>query len=370
MDTHRAVCRDWTAKVTPMAAVLSVWLMLLPAVGAQEARFAGSWLDDAGDLRTAFRDVVADARESTVRITIAGEPVALGAVIESEGWIVTKGSDLKGEVRCELADGRKLLAEQHGYDRTTDLALLKVSATGLKTIRWRDAGDPSVGDWLATVGPDERPAGVGIVSVARREIPAEKISGVLGIRLNDDSERALIDEIIENSAAAAADLRKGDVIVRIADRPIDGRATLLRVIRENEPGTTLTIKIKRGETELELPATLTHPFGQFLSRIAAQNHMGGKLSLRRTGFPSVLQHDTVLAPEDCGGPLVDLDGAAIGLNIARAGRTESYALPADVVNAAVKTLRSAAVNEPHLANESAPDVPAESNKTSVDSGAQ
>jgi serine protease Do len=158
--------------------------------------------------------------------------------------------------------------------------------------------------------------------------------------------------------------------VRIADRPIDGRATVLRVIRENEPGTTLTIKVKRGETELELPATLTHPFGQFLTRIAAQNHMGGKLSLRRTGFPVVLQHDTVLAPEDCGGPLVDLDGAAVGLNIARAGRTESYALPADVVIAAVKTLRSAAVNGPHLANESVPDVPKDGSATSVDSGAQ
>ena len=73
---------------------------------------------------------------------------------------------------------------------------------------------------------------------------------------------------------------------------------------------------------------------------------------------------------DCGGPLVDLDGAAVGLNIARAGRTESYALPADVVIAAVKTLRSAAVNGPHLANESAPDVPQDSSATSVDSGAQ
>jgi serine protease Do len=33
----------------------------------------------------------------------------------------------------------------------------------------------------------------------------------------------------------------------------------------------------------------------------------------------------------CGGPLVNLDGKAIGLNIARAGRVTTYALPARLV---------------------------------------
>src|SRR6185295_17501933 len=103
-----------------------------------------------------------------------------------------------------------------------------------------------------------------------------------------------------------------------------------RLIREYGPGTTLELTIRRGEEEHVLSATLTHPFGNFLSRIAQQNHMGGSLSLRRTGFPAVIQHDTVLSPEDCGGPVVDIDGAAVGLNIARAGRTESFALPADI----------------------------------------
>src|SRR5690606_17538087 len=57
----------------------------------------------------------------------------------------------------------------------------------------------------------------------------------------------------------------------------------------------------------------------------------GPLSERRTGFPLALQHDTVLTPQECGGPLVDLDGRCVGINIARAGRVNSYALPASVV---------------------------------------
>src|SRR5207248_917322 len=59
--------------------------------------------------------------------------------------------------------------------------------------------------------------------------------------------------------------------------------------------------------------------------------MGSDLSQKRTGYPTILQHDTVIKPTDCGGPLVDLDGRVVGINIARAGRVESYALPTEVV---------------------------------------
>jgi serine protease Do len=59
--------------------------------------------------------------------------------------------------------------------------------------------------------------------------------------------------------------------------------------------------------------------------------MGSELSQRRAGFPVVLQHDGVIRPTDCGGPLVDLDGRVVGINIARAGRVESYAVPSEAV---------------------------------------
>ena len=69
-----------------------------------------------------------------------------------------------------------------------------------------------------------------------------------------------------------------------------------------------------------------------------QNSLGGPLSERRAGFPLAIQHDSVLQPTDCGGPIVDLDGKAVGLNIARAGRVESYALPAAIVRESVDKL--------------------------------
>ena len=107
--------------------------------------------------------------------------------------------------------------------------------------------------------------------------------------------------------------------------------SMINLIRQHEPGQTVQLKIKRGEEELDFAVTLTHPFGQFLSRIAEQNRMGGELSDLRSGFPAVIQHDTVLQPDECGGAVVGLDGRCIGINIARAGRTESYAIPAAVI---------------------------------------
>lgn len=366
MGTHRRRRRSQSHNPVRAMALAWAWMFVCAAAAAQEARFAGRGLDEGHDLRTAFRDVVAEARQATVCVLIEDQPVALGAIVAADGWIVTKGSDLKGTLRCRLPDGRELAAEQRAYDRDTDLALLKIEAQDLSPIRWRTSGDPDVGEWLATVGQDPRPAAVGVVSVRRRAIAAERVSGVLGVVLDETSDGARIDEIIADSAAEQAQLQPGDVIMRVADRAVDSRRTLMRLIREYEPGTTLDLTIRRGNEELVRPATLTHPFGQFLSRIAAQNHMGGELSLRRSGFPAVLQHDTVLTPAECGGPLVDLDGAAVGLNIARAGRTESYALPADVVQAALERLRSQGTAEPQLASEPAPPAPADANPTSVE----
>lgn len=372
MQTSNQRWRERIGAAGRVAAVAAALCLLASAAQAQEARFAGSWIDEATDLRSAFREVVTAARQSTVRVLVGDKPLALGAIVAGDGWILSKGSDLQGQdLRCRLSDGRELPAALRSYDQDTDLALLKVNAEGLTPLHWRKAADPAVGEWLATVGQDPRPRAIGIVSVDRRQVPAQRISGVLGIVLDESSDSARIDEIIAESAAAQATLQPGDVIMRVADKAIENRRSLIRLIREYEPGTTLDLTIRRGEVELVLPATLTHPFGQFLSRIAAQNHMGGGLSLRRTGFPAVIQHDTVLSPEDCGGPVVDLDGAAIGLNIARAGRTESFALPADIVQAALTRLQSSIPADPQLATDPPPpESPADPNTTSVNAGAQ
>jgi len=58
---------------------------------------------------------------------------------------------------------------------------------------------------------------------------------------------------------------------------------------------------------------------------------GGPYSKRRFGFGPTLVHDSVLNPENCGGPLVGLQGQLFGINIARSMRVASLAIGSDDV---------------------------------------
>lgn len=140
----------------------------------------------------------------------------------------------------------------------------------------------------------------------------------------------------------------------------------MQTIRKHRPGDTLELIVRRGDVHIPLSATLTHPFGPFLSRIAMQNRMGGDLSDRRTGFPRAFVHDSVLRPEDCGGTLVNLDGLAVAMNIARAGRTESVAIPAAVVVSVLDDLKSGKYSQPTVGQELAAETTSGGSAESAD----
>jgi serine protease Do len=116
----------------------------------------------------------------------------------------------------------------------------------------------------------------------------------------------------------------------------------------------------RENHEINVRATLGRMSGLPATRGYWMNRMSGRMSQRRAGFPQAIQHDTVLEPEQCGGPVVNLAGQAVGLNIARAGRVETYAVPADVVKGLIRELRSGRsipvdrVAPSQMATESAP----------------
>ena len=128
---------------------------------------------------------------------------------------------------------------------------------------------------------------------------------------------------------------KGDVVLEVKGKKVVTPEQMIDLLQTTKPGDIVKLKFlhKEGEGEARekvVDATLNKRPSQN-ARGDIQNSMGGKLSQRRTAFPKILQHDTTLAPESCGGPLVDLEGKAVGLNIARAGRVETYALPSEIV---------------------------------------
>lgn len=326
--------------VLVLIAACLVWHVPNDAFGQrQRQRLSATQLKSGAALRSAFREVVANAREATVRIRCDGKNAAFGAVVDPDGFILTKATQLNGELVCRLRDGRELPARLVGISKEHDLAMLKVDADSpLPVVTWSDGVAPSVGQWLATPGLDDLPVAIGVMSVKLRSIPRQR--GVLGIAMEDDERGTRVMQVFPNSAAADAGLKDGDIIQEVAGESIDSSAKLAGVIGNFDPGDMITLRILRDDEELEIEARLGHSLASLLTPETPEERMVGNVSLRRGGFPTVLQHDTVLKPEDCGGPLVNLSGDVVGINIARAGRTESYAIPASVVLPLIKDLKS------------------------------
>lgn len=150
-----------------------------------------------------------------------------------------------------------------------------------------------------------------------------------------------VSQVPEGGAAAEAGVAPGDRIVAIDGKPIADATELKAAISGKNPGDRVQVDLLRGEEKLTLLARL-HDWapGPAQRRAYYQNNLGGELSERRFGFPLALQHDTVLEADDCGGPVVDLQGRVVGFNISRAGRTETYALPTELVRARLFDLMS------------------------------
>jgi serine protease Do len=285
----------------------------------------------------AFRDVVNHASHSTVKVLAEGKQIALGAIVSTDGYITTKASELKGTVQVQLHDGRKLDARVVSSERDLDLALLKIDAEKLPVAPWSTGPAPLVGSWLATPDLRKEPVSIGVVSVAPRTIPAP--SAALGIELGSDSTQARINDIIKGSAAQKAGLQTDDIIRSVAGKEIAGPRQLVETIRNYRPGEKVDLVVERGTEKLNIAVVLGSR-SQILhgERSEFQNSLGGPLSERRGGFTQAIQHDSVLTPKDCGGPVVDLEGKVVGINIARASRVESYALPVSVVRPALDEL--------------------------------
>src|SRR5207249_7536013 len=98
-----------------------------------------------------------------------------GFVINANGHILTNNHVVDGttEITVKLADGRELSAKVVGRDPKTDLALLKVDATGLPVIPLGDSSELQVGAPVMAIGNPfglEQTVTTGIVSATGRVI--------------------------------------------------------------------------------------------------------------------------------------------------------------------------------------------------------
>lgn len=325
--------------------VCAIWLLLACAAPLAAQGFNRSivTLSQSDAVRKVYAPVVREANRSVVQVMVDGAARVLGTVI-AEDLVVTKYSELARKVdaasnlakfECRQGDNT-WPASQLAFDRPSDLALLRLHGAKLPTVQWQ-AQAPAIGAFLAS--PDGSPTPLGIGILASQPYQHTRERAFLGIRFaNPNGGPAKIAEVVAHGAARAAGLLDGDTVVQFGEQKIQETQELRDSIRQCRPGDTITVTVTRDGNEHSFVVKL----GTNNSAIeSGQEDVWGELSEVRSGFQQILQHDTVLLPNQCGGPVVDLTGKVLGINIARAGRVETLALPATVVQQLVKRLQTA-----------------------------
>ncbi len=264
------------------------------------------------------------------------DPVANGTVMTGDGYILTKASELKKGAKLSVRIDRTLYEEVEmvAEDPETDLALLKIPAQGLETPVW-DFEKPGRGTLVVANGATTRTnrrASLGIVSATARAIPADRGNAVLGVAFSS-GESLAVARVYPGFSADRAGVKPGDVLMSLNGRKLAFPQDIGAILKGLNPGESMELELMREGKRVVLGGTLT------AAPPSRNDRMSGRFNERRSGFPECLQHDVPLSIYNSGGPLLTLEGKAIGINIARANRAESFALTAETVQKAFLRLK-------------------------------
>jgi serine protease Do len=263
-----------------------------------------------------------------------------GFIVSADGLILTNAHVVDGasEVTVKLSDRREFTAKVLGSDSVTDVAVLRIDAKDLPTVKLGNPGQLEVGDPVLAIGAPyglEQTATQGMVSAKGRSLPGDssvvpfiqtdaavnpgnsggplfdgqgKVVGInsqiysqsggfqglsfaipidvalkikdqivatgranharLGVSAQDMNQAlaesfglksasgALVSSVVPGSAAAAAGLKAGDVILAVGDRAIERAGGLSSAISLSTPGETVKLKVWRDGDEKMIEAKL------------------------------------------------------------------------------------------------------------------
>lgn len=294
-------------------------------------------------MQQALSDLMFNASGSVVTIMVDSRAAALGVVVDDQGHVLTKASEIgmgPAQVQVAMPDGVLAGAKRIAADSALDLMLIATGQADNDPIVFADV-DPEWGSLLISMGPGIAPEAVGVRSLGPYNAGAsdQACRAYLGVGLEavQDGAGARVAAVMEGSAAADAGMRVGDVLRRVDGVEMSTPDSAGAVLRAHAPGDTIEVQFDRDGVERTEQVRLQRPWVE-----GGPGNYGVALSRRATGFGPVIQHDGVVAAESMGGPIIDLEGRVVGLNIARADRTKTYALPSSVVKTALARMLEAA----------------------------
>ena len=328
-----------TAAVLSAVLASSGTFLLLRASGALDGRAgtgvvfpittAGAKVPVAIDESSAVIEAAAIAGPAVVRILVSGtvadpaggtipeQGIGSGVIFDASGWILTNRhvvTDASGStassVTVEIKDGHQYQGSVYGIDTLTDLAIVKIDATGLATATIGVSADLQVGQLAIAIGS---PLGTysnsvtsGIVSATGRSVTVQS-----GDRLNNliqtdaainpgNSGGPLLDAIGNvigiNTAVATGSNGIGFAI------PIDIARPIMQQALAGQPLARPYIGIRYEPITPQVQArdNLSQDHGALVSR--AQDASGGSQSAVVAGGPAdkagVKEGDIIVGVDD------------------------------------------------------------------------
>lgn len=285
--------------------------------------------------KEAFEPLRAILQQCSAVVYDGWKSISFGVVITSDGYIVTKASEIENakELSVRVDKTHFKVVQVVASTVEWDVALLKVDAKDLVTVEWELDGEPDHGTWVVANGSTSRTrrrVRVGIISANAREVGGGKAPVVLGITLDTNKKTGTlsISGVEDDSGAADAGLEEGDLILSADEQEIGKIEDLQEVLSGKEPGDHVKLRVKRDDEEKEFEVELRTREKIFEEERTRNDAMSGRYSKRRSNFKRILQHDVALSERSAGGPLLNLDGKCVGMNIARVNRCETFAIPA------------------------------------------
>lgn len=204
-----------------------------------------------------------------------------------------------------------------------DLLLLKIDVDATDSFRALPLAARST-EWGEIIWS---PVGHRLSIVGRTDLQVSSGQVILGCRLDQRPTGLWVARVSPNSTAAAADLQPGDRLVSLGGHKVNGFNDLQEFLQPLDPGDWVGFRFQRGSEFRSTVSQLQSSGDRALSRAEYLDGRAGNLSVRRSGFFDVFQHDGLQSPEQMGTPVFSADGRLMGINIARRTREAVLVIP-------------------------------------------
>ena len=289
--------------------------------------------------QAAFAALLEPARRATVQVLVDGQPAILGTVVGPGGIVLTKRSEVLnsagqpiGKLACRTFASESLIeaVTVRAEFPLDDVVFLQVAGGDLETaaaeIRPQEVQRGMI---LVVPVPGDAASEIGVVGTDR-PLTIERDPGVLPLVLEDSPTGVRVTRVPQAVAKETKDgVQAGDLLTHVNGTAVATVEECASVVEKQTAtaGEPVVLTLRRDDREAT--CIVRADSGNIQNRIHQYEY--ARVSLRRNGFPSALSHDAIVAGANCGGPIVDLEGRIIGVNIARIQRCSTLAISASRV---------------------------------------